>query len=203
MSGFLATKMEVSDYQRFVDEELCWLDGLPTHSSNATQRQCSGCRRKWNYLEQRRRFDLLVSYSQGLRAGAAAASCGCSRNTAQTWYRKFDARAADVVRRLYRRGGVSLVDDKVTLTTIEKLRSHSGKYSPSEAVGRAIFFNGLDLQQRIAHLVEPEILEMVTRCLLVLHGKEILNNPGLAFLKPSEATPKNWRKRLQGQLKML
>jgi transposase len=200
VTGFLGTPMEVSDYQQFVDRELCWVDGASTFSSHATQKQCPKCRRKWNYLERRRRFDLLVAYAEGMRAGVAASACGASRNTAQNWFRKLDSRAADVVRRLHRRGGVTLVDEKVTFTTIRKLRIHSGKYTPHEAVGRAIFFNGLELRERIAHLIEPEIQEMAKRCLVALYGPNVTEAPGLAFLDSTTQASGSWRQRLKTQL---
>jgi transposase len=195
--------MGVFDYQQFLDEELCWVDGVPTRSSHATQKQCPKCRRKWNFLERRRRFDLLVAYAEGIRAGLAAASCGASRNTAQKWFRELDTRAADVVRRLHRRGGVALVDEKITLTTIERLRSRSGKYSPHEAVGRAIFFNGLELHERISYLIDPEIVEMAARCLAVLHGRKILRSLAFSFLNSTSQLPRNWRQRLKAQLRKL
>jgi hypothetical protein len=195
--------MAASDYRQFVDNELCWLDGLRTHASHATQRQCPSCRTKWNYNERRRRFDLVVFYAQGMRAGAAACSCQCSRNAAQTLFRRLDSRAADIVRRMHRRGGISLIDENFTLSTMEKLRSRSGKYSPDEAVGRAIFFNGLDLEARIALLLEPEIIEIAARCLVAHHGEKILKAAGISLTGATLQTPGNWREHLRRQTQML
>ena len=165
VNGFISSLLDVFDYTRFLEDGLCWYDGTPTHRSSGTQRQCPRCRAKWNFEGRRKHHRLLVEYCKETRAGDAGKLAGASRNTAQATFRKLDRRVSGIVQKLHRRGGISIITDETTLRDLERLRRHSGKRTPAEAVSRRIFFHGLDNQERLQRLIVPDLEEALRACL--------------------------------------
>jgi hypothetical protein len=170
MHGFLSGRLDVADYRRFLEGELCWFDGAPTHRSSGPQRQCRICRAKWNFLGRRKHLNLLLEYCKESKAGEAGQKSGCSRNTAQAAFRDFDRKVKALVQKMHREGGFAVVTEETTLRDLERLRIHPGKRTPAEAVSRALFFHGFDIEDRIRHLLDQD-LESVAKICLKKMGK--------------------------------
>jgi len=171
INGFLSSHLNVSDYRKFLEGCLCWYDGAPTHRSSGAQRQCPRCRSKWNFIGRQKHFLLLIEYCKGSKAGEAARLAGTSRNTAQVSFLKFDQRVASLVRKLHRRGGVSIVTQETTMMDLERLRRNSGKRTPAEAVSRRIFFHGMNSEERVERLIVPDLVEAIQCSLALFPGK--------------------------------
>jgi hypothetical protein len=191
MAGFLNGAMALVEYREFLEKQLCWIDGARTHGSHATQRQCSKCRRKWNYRNRLNRLRLLIAYAQQRRAGEAANEVGCSRNTAQVFFREMDKRVAELVKVLRPAGGISIVDEKLTSLDLKRISCNPGKYLAKEAVSRAIFFNGINVERRIELLVELEIFSIAEVIYRIENGKSLAKR---IWRNKSSIPRSEWRK---------
>ncbi len=79
----------VEDYQFYIAQTLCWLDGSATHASSDEQRQCPKCRTKLSYTQIGLELKILESFCNGHSASKATLLTGCAKNTALSHYRKF------------------------------------------------------------------------------------------------------------------
>ena len=103
--------MTQEEYCRHLDGQLCWNCHCPTHASNARQRQCPWCRKKWSFRQRRLEWRLAELFCHGLNAHQASRELGISYGTARSHFKKFDTtfrslanRAAKVI--------VSIRDEK-------------------------------------------------------------------------------------------
>ena len=79
----------IENYQYYIAQTLCWLDGSVTHASSDEQRQCRQCRTKLSYTQISLELKILESFCNGHSASKAAILTGCAKNTALSHYRKF------------------------------------------------------------------------------------------------------------------
>ena len=79
----------IENYQYYIAQTLCWLDGSVTHASSDEQRQCPKCRTKLSYTQISLELKILESFCNGHSASKAALLTGCAKNTALSHYRKF------------------------------------------------------------------------------------------------------------------
>ena len=88
--------MDVSDYERHLIGQLCWLCHEATRPSHRRQRRCPACRRKWSFERRRMRWELLKAFCLTATARHAARQLRCAYPTAYpTAYRAFaESRAA-------------------------------------------------------------------------------------------------------------
>ncbi|MEI6377180.1 MAG: hypothetical protein WCO97_08290, partial [bacterium] len=76
--------------------------------------------------------------------------------------------------KMHREGGFAVVTEETTLRDLERLRIHPGKRTPAEAVSRALFFHGFDIEDRIRHLLTPDLVSIAKLCLKKLSkGKQM------------------------------
>jgi len=91
-------EVRVSVFNRHVTQQLCWIDGSPTHVSSALQRQCPRCRRKWSYEGLSKRWLLAQEYCAGRNRRSAARAAGVDVHTAGRSYAEFDQALGDHLR---------------------------------------------------------------------------------------------------------
>ena len=84
-----APTSSIENYQYYIAQTLCWLDGSVTHASSDEQRQCPKCRTKLSYTQISLELKILESFCNGHSASKAALLTGCAKNTALSHYRKF------------------------------------------------------------------------------------------------------------------
>ena len=79
----------LAGYREFLDQQLCWVDGIPTHASSQLQRQCPRCRMKWSYERLVLETAALEEFCLGSSASKAARKIGCVKNTALSYFGEF------------------------------------------------------------------------------------------------------------------
>ena len=83
------TAVQLEEFERRLNQRLCWFCGGATCASHRLQRQCSTCRKKWSYSRLERRWRLAQLYSSQTDVHRAAQAAGCSYKTAAQAYNRF------------------------------------------------------------------------------------------------------------------
>ena len=81
--------MTLSDYERHLIGQLCWVCHAATRPSHRRQRRCPQCRRKWSYERQRVRYELLKAFCLSSTAHHAHRVVRCSSPTAYRAFTEF------------------------------------------------------------------------------------------------------------------
>jgi hypothetical protein len=101
--------ISIESYRRYLQQQLCWIDGETTHASSDSQRQCPKCRVKWSYTQASLEFAIFERFCNGERSRKAAEALGCSRNTVMGHYRDFAQSMENVVAKM-------LVEERIATT---------------------------------------------------------------------------------------
>ena len=88
--------MTQEEYCRHLDGQLCWNCHCPTHVSNARQRQCPRCRKKWSFRQRRSEWRLAELFCHGLNAHQASRELGISYGTARSHFKKFQTTLSEL-----------------------------------------------------------------------------------------------------------
>ena len=135
-------------YRTYLDGQLCWNDGKPTHASSESQRQCPKCRTKWSYTQAKLEFQIFEKFCNGERSSSAARQIGCSRNTVLSHYRRFVGAMEDLIAKKLLDGGIATnpqtIDEVIQLE--RALRVGSTKRRASAC--RHLFLSGLEPDER-------------------------------------------------------
>ncbi|MGH3515140.1 MAG: IS1595 family transposase [Pseudonocardiaceae bacterium] len=94
--------MTLSDYERHLIGQLCWVCHAATQPCHRRQRRCPSCRRKWSYERRRVRWELLKAFALTATAHHATRTVRCSYPTAYRAFtdcRRVLARLADAEKR--------------------------------------------------------------------------------------------------------
>jgi hypothetical protein len=142
----------IESYRRYLQEQLCWIDGEQTHSSSDSQRQCPKCRVKWSYTQASLEFAIFERFCNGERARKTAEALGCSRNTVMGHYRNFAQSMEDVVARM-------LIEERIATTPqsldevilLEKALRTGSKHRRTRAC-LYLFLNSLGPEERQGEL---------------------------------------------------
>lgn len=148
-------------YQRYVAEQLCWIDGFPTHSSSDLQRQCPHCRKKWSYERLGQELRLLEQYCLGSNASEAARAIECAKNTALSHFSTFTHQMQEAVASMLLDG--SIATNPVTLTELRSLEKalRAGDGLRREKACRHLFFASLTYEDRLECLFRCHVAKAV------------------------------------------
>jgi len=152
-----APTTSINGYRRYLLEQLCWIDGEPTHASSESQRQCPKCRVKWSYTQATLEFAIFERFCNGERARKAAEELGCSRNTVMGHYRNFTESMEDLVARM-------LVEERIATTPqsldevvlLEKALRVGSKRRRARAC-LYLFLNSLSVEERQQELFDSTL----------------------------------------------
>ena len=97
----------IATYRHYLEGQLCWFDGEPTHASSENQRQCSKCRFKWSYIQSTLEFQIFERFCNGERTSPVARDLGCSRNTVASHFRNFAEEVEDIVAEMILEGTIA------------------------------------------------------------------------------------------------
>jgi hypothetical protein len=152
----------IESYRRYLQEQLCWIDGEQTHASSDSQRQCPKCRVKWSYTQATLEFAIFERFCNGERARKAAEALGCSRNTVMGHYRSFSQSMEDVVARM-------LIEERIATTPqsldevilLEKALRTGSKHRRTRAC-LYLFLNSLGPEERLQELFAANFATRLT-----------------------------------------
>jgi hypothetical protein len=138
----------LSDYRRYLEEGLCWVDGTPTHLSYGTQRQCPLCRVKWSYTHKQARFKALMAFCSGSNATEIARNVGCAKNTARAYFHDFSQKMEIII-------AEAILADRIGMrpTCEREARAlecalRTGHRRARTQACRHLFFHSLNIEER-------------------------------------------------------
>lgn len=142
----------MDSYGVYLQEQLCWIDGVQTHASSESQRQCPKCRVKWSYVQSGLEFAIFEQFCNGERARRTSENLGCSRNTVNSHYRTFTNGMEDLVAKMLLEGSIATnpqsIDEVIKLE--KALRVGSTRQRASAC--RYLFLTSLDRDERARRL---------------------------------------------------
>lgn len=152
----------VAAYKDFIDQQLCWIHGVPTHASSALQRQCPTCRTKWSYEHLALELAALEHYCRGENASETARRMGCAKNTALKHHASFRQGMERFIAEQLIAG--TIATNPVTMEELGSLEKalRTGSNRRRGRACRHIFLRSLSFEERMEaifqHNIVPEIL---------------------------------------------
>jgi len=156
---------DFTGYRRYLEGQLCWVDGTPTHLSCAPQRQCPKCRVKWSYIHKQARFKALMEFCSGSNASKISGRIGCAKNTALAYFHDFSQAMEEIVAGLIISGEIATRPTcKQEMRELDRAL-RSGHRKRRTKACRYLFFGALNFEERsvalFRKLLLPEIREHV------------------------------------------
>ncbi|MFZ4777489.1 MAG: hypothetical protein ACOYM3_19140 [Terrimicrobiaceae bacterium] len=136
----------LAGYREFLDQQLCWVDGIPTHASSQLQRQCPKCRMKWSYERLVLETAALEEFCLGSSASKAARKIGCVKNTALSYFGEF------------RRSMEERIADHLLNGSIATNPVSAGEWQSLE---RHLFMSSLTLEERLEMIFRAQVIPKV------------------------------------------